>query len=183
MTTTAAQITAEQITADTWREFTIKFDTEDCTRCGGTGYVIFSNVDGGRCFSCGGGKKIRTRAAERAYKLDQANRVELMGRLPEQLKVGDVIWFVWGNRNAWRTITMINHREGSWGVIQGQPHKFDDTVTFTVPNVNTTVSMSIRAADDPNGQFKILVRTDEAMAERFRRLIGVPGVAITRKTT
>lgn len=54
--------------ATTAAAISIKFETESCGRCGGTGYYGPTCVNGGRCFKCGGGKTQRTRAGEFARK-------------------------------------------------------------------------------------------------------------------
>lgn len=47
---------------------TLRFDTEACSRCGGTGQYSYCQMHGTTCFKCSGKKVQQTRAGARAFK-------------------------------------------------------------------------------------------------------------------
>lgn len=70
----------------------IKFGTENCERCDGTGRHSYNPVDGDRCFKCkGSGKQLsrRGRQAREAYDAAIKDYCTLPG---SELQAGDVIW-------------------------------------------------------------------------------------------
>lgn len=45
---------------------TITYEATECSRCGGTGHYSYNQMDGTRCFKCGGSKKQLTKRGKAA---------------------------------------------------------------------------------------------------------------------
>lgn len=87
----------------TWSEI---FESETCTRCGGTGQYSFNQIDGTMCYGCRGAKRKLTKrgAAAREY-------LHWLQSVPaKHVKPGDRIY-----SDGWRTVTDV--RPGSTGWI------------------------------------------------------------------
>lgn len=66
---------------------TLRFETESCSRCGGSGQYSFCTMYGSTCFKCGGSKRQYTRAGKVAMAAwhahrDEATRVDATDVLP-----------------------------------------------------------------------------------------------------
>lgn len=83
----------------------VEYEREPCTRCGGSGEYSFNQVDGTRCFKCGGlGKQLTKRGAAAAKFAD-----ELLVRPIEEVPEGQT--FVcdgWGVRHKF--CTAVEHK-------------------------------------------------------------------------
>jgi hypothetical protein len=94
----------------------VVYETETCTRCGGSGTFSFNQITGPRCFKCNGNKVVYTKRGEaaRAY----ANKLRT---LPvSDIEVGQRIY--WG-RGGRCTVTAIDapKRTGKRLVEDGPP--------------------------------------------------------------
>lgn len=69
-----------------------KFETQPCSRCGGTGNFSFNQVTGTTCFKCNGSGKQATRAGASANKKVNAMLDALWNTPIEDLKPGDLVW-------------------------------------------------------------------------------------------
>ncbi|MEV8056531.1 hypothetical protein AB0P37_08380 [Streptomyces antimycoticus] len=85
---------------------TLKFETEDCTRCDGTGKHSFNPMHGHVCFKCKGSKRSLTRRGKAARAAFEAEITKWCSQPMWALSVGDVIWHRMANgRQGWVTIT------------------------------------------------------------------------------
>lgn len=66
-----------------------QFETETCSRCGGTGRYSFNQMDGDRCYGCGGkGIKLTKRgAAAREF------YIKLLSKPASEIVAGETIYF------------------------------------------------------------------------------------------
>lgn len=62
----------------------LKFERQDCTRCGGSGRYSFNQVDGDRCYGCGGKGVTLTKRGAAAHRF----YVELTSILASEVMVG-----------------------------------------------------------------------------------------------
>lgn len=61
------------------------FETKTCSRCGGSGSYSYNQIDGSRCYGCGGsGLQYTKRGAIAKVKYQEMRKI-----LPENAKVGD----------------------------------------------------------------------------------------------
>lgn len=72
----------------------LKFETETCGRCGGTGHYSYNQISGTRCFGCEGKKVRLTKRGEAAKKFAD----ELRETLITDVKVGERIYWGQGGR-------------------------------------------------------------------------------------
>jgi hypothetical protein len=80
----------------------IKFETENCDRCDGTGMHSYNTMHGRTCFKCKGSGKQLSRSGVAARKAYDA-AIERYCTLPgSELQAGDVIWdFKTSTRKGW----------------------------------------------------------------------------------
>src|SRR5687768_50193 len=69
----------------------IKYDTEECTRCGGTGHYSFNQITGTRCFKCQGRTTQLTRQARKVSDWMQAWAEQHLVVAASTLEPGDRI--------------------------------------------------------------------------------------------
>lgn len=90
----------------------MEFDTVDCIKCGGTGFISrFAGIANGVCFMCAGSKKSpagpKARAISKAFNEAKA-KISEMKRIPiSDLKVGDTIKMMYMNGSRWEKILEI----------------------------------------------------------------------------
>lgn len=87
-------------------------ETEACGRCGGTGHYSYNQVDGTRCYGCGGsGRRYtkRGRAAREYWQWLQQTTVETV-------QVGDRLF---DNMHGWVTVTGVVAHEAKRGNAHG----------------------------------------------------------------
>jgi hypothetical protein len=81
------------------------FEIQVCGRCGGSGRYSFNQIDGDRCFGCGGSGKVFSKrgAAARAYYLKS------MERPISELKPGDYVLdsVGIGPRKVWQKVDKV----------------------------------------------------------------------------
>lgn len=84
----------------------LRYETTECTRCGGSGRYSFNLMHGSVCYGCGGtGKKLTPLGERQKAALIAAQTVPV-----EQLQVGWKVWTsVWGGGNTWQRIVEIEH--------------------------------------------------------------------------
>lgn len=63
------------------------FETETCSRCGGTGEYSYCQSHGTTCFKCGGKKYVLTKRGQEA----QRYFIELQSKNASEVKEGDII--------------------------------------------------------------------------------------------
>lgn len=95
-------------TADT--KLTDVLETEDCGRCGGTGHYSYNQIDGTRCYGCGGkGTRYtkRGRAARDYWRW-------LLTTEARFIAAGERIWVDGGpfSRSGWKTVESVEARPG-----------------------------------------------------------------------
>lgn len=81
------------------------FESESCSRCGGSGKYSFNHMDGDRCYGCGGtGLKLTARGSA-ARKLFE----DSMEKVVKDLQVGDKVFTHIGlsSNRVWQTIAAI----------------------------------------------------------------------------
>ena len=80
------------------------FDTEPCSRCGGTGQYSFNQVDGTRCYGCSGtGAKIVRKHAAMAREWAEALR-KVKQPIVSDIEPGDMI----ARHGKWVTVERID---------------------------------------------------------------------------
>ena len=92
---------------------TTTFEFTTCGRCGGSGQYSFNQIDGTRCYGCGGtGLKLTKRGAAAKAHYDAA-----LIHVASELSVGDQIFtqIGLGARRFWQTITAIEADEHNPG--------------------------------------------------------------------
>ena len=111
----------------------IRYETEACSRCGGSGHYSYNQISGTRCFKCGGGKTQLTRRGARArtavesYKTDLRRKILRIDLIP-----GDAILInVGGGRHVARRIETVDPKVYSWTPV-GEPKKYAVDVTIVV---------------------------------------------------
>ena len=82
-----------------------KFESESCSRCGGSGKYSFNHMDGDRCYGCRGTGYKLTKRGQAAYALYR----HLLTRKGSDMAVGMQILteIGAGSRKVWQTITEI----------------------------------------------------------------------------
>lgn len=92
------------------------YETETCTRCGGSGHFSYNRMTGTRCFKCRGEKVCYTKRGAAAANF----ATELRKQAVETVQIGDRIY--WGNGGR-MTVTAIDgprpsgvsvKRDGEW---------------------------------------------------------------------
>jgi len=81
------------------------FETETCSRCGGTGQYSYNQIDGSRCFGCSGRKVRLTKRGTAAQNWYHHHQMKPLA----ELQVGDRVWeenFFAGYR-AWFRVDRI----------------------------------------------------------------------------
>jgi len=64
------------------------FETDTCSRCGGSGHYSFNQIDGTRCYGCNGrGRRFTKRGAEAKRFYD-----ELRSKRVRDIEVGDLVY-------------------------------------------------------------------------------------------
>lgn len=64
-----------------------EFETETCSRCGGSGSYSYCQMYGTTCFKCGGHKRVFTKRGQAAFAWLKSQRM----RKVSELKVGDAV--------------------------------------------------------------------------------------------
>lgn len=90
----------------------IRFETSECGRCGGTGRYSFNQIDGDRCYGCGGSTRALTRKGKAARKAYDDLVDELLTVTYGDLSIGEVIWHnlsqsLTGTRMGWTKVESI----------------------------------------------------------------------------
>lgn len=81
----------------------IRYETEVCGRCCGSGRYSYNSMDGDLCYGCGGNGKTYTKAGRRAKLAVAARRMEVVGVPVETLQPGG--HFKNDSRNkGWRNV-------------------------------------------------------------------------------
>lgn len=99
-------------TANRTAGITVKFETTDCSRCGGTGEFGPRSVNGGRCFSCAGSRVVLSRSGKAAKKRYDAI-IAKMDRTVEDIEPGDIIQArlakgLLSSATAWIKVTSVS---------------------------------------------------------------------------
>lgn len=96
----------------------LTFETQVCTRCGGTGQHSFNQRDGFICWGCGGSGKSHTKAAGKAINSLKKLKEERMSVIVTELKKGDKVFY----DGKWRDITEQPHMTESCTISGGVKH-------------------------------------------------------------
>jgi hypothetical protein len=95
------------------------FEAKSCGRCGGSGKYSFNQIDGDRCYGCGGTGIVRTKRGTAAYVM----YVESQKRPLLDLKVGEYLWDdTFGYKAKWLPITEIDLSGLHTGTCNGVPY-------------------------------------------------------------
>lgn len=122
----------------------IQFETEDCTRCGGTGRFSFNPRDGHTCFKCRGSKVQLTRRGTAARKAYDAVMDE-MDKTVGALELGDRVQVRGGDgRKRWLTVCNL---------------EASSPMTSTVGSVTTIVDARIVDYKERPGRWIVGVTT------------------------
>lgn len=98
----------------------LRFETTECTRCGGSGSYGPVQVEGGRCFTCLGKGIMLTRRGRLAKSFLDEN-LETMNKALEDIVPGERVWLELGMSNVYRWMTVTeshadNLNPGRWTV-------------------------------------------------------------------
>jgi hypothetical protein len=87
----------------------LKFDTTECSRCGGSGRYSYNQIHGDRCYGCGGTGQVYTKAAVAAKKIwDPIARPEIA---LTELRVGMKVR--WQTMSGWIVGPVISIEDDS----------------------------------------------------------------------
>lgn len=112
------------------------YDYRTCKRCGGTEEVLhISNLDGGRCYGCGGKGKVLTARGQKDYQryLDARKAAMIMKR-PAELTPGDKIKVYSEGRGPWYTVESVKEED----IVQNNGRRL---IAVTLPDYNMTPYM------------------------------------------
>tara|TARA_R110000796_G_C14469490_1_gene425416 strand:- start:96 stop:557 length:462 start_codon:yes stop_codon:yes gene_type:complete len=104
----------------------LKYETETCSRCSGSGHYSYNQMTGSRCFKCHGRTTVYTKRGLAARKFAD----ELRDLPVTDIKIGDRIY--WGRKGA-LTVTAISEP-----VKSGYKQVFDCGLTLVEDAVNIT---------------------------------------------
>ncbi|MFD9205921.1 hypothetical protein ACFVZM_06535 [Streptomyces sioyaensis] len=86
----------------------IAFETENCSRCDGTGRYSYNPMHGRMCFKCKGAKRTLTQRGQAARKAYDDAVDMYCGVLLWEVVPGDVIWHTKANgRKGWVTVRSV----------------------------------------------------------------------------
>ena len=98
----------------------IRFNTQACRRCSGTGKFSWNSADGDRCYGCGGKGKVRTAAAKRAAAALTGWLTENASVSVADVKAGDTIWWsAWPGKAGWAVVESVEEGTGSAAFTNG----------------------------------------------------------------
>jgi len=98
----------------------MQFETESCSRCGGTGHYSYCSAHGTICFKCKGSGKQLSRAGARTKDRVQAAFSELWDTTIDQVHPGDIVWAAaYGLAHKWRRVISVGP-SASYGITNGQ---------------------------------------------------------------
>lgn len=66
----------------------IGFECQVCPRCSGTGQYSYNQIDGSRCFKCGGAKIVLTKRGQAARTFFIASQQRILS----EIQVGEFVW-------------------------------------------------------------------------------------------
>ena len=100
----------------------IRYETTECSRCGGTGQYSYCTMYGSTCFKCAGKKYQLTRKGAYARKVMQTWKTQNIAKHASELQPGEQvlcdIMDVYGsnvvNRRAWREVLRYEKIKGVW---------------------------------------------------------------------
>lgn len=92
----------------------IVYDTKECGRCAGCGRYSYNQIDGDRCYGCGGSGKVLTPQAKRVKARVVAERESFCRVSPPELKVGDVIEVSSMRGRRWEKVTSIESADRTY---------------------------------------------------------------------
>lgn len=164
----------------------IKFQTDDCSRCGGTGRMPYSAY-GGVCFKCNGHGKTMTAAGRAARKTFLATRAAACSRKrADEVVPGDRIStdLAGTGSNGFKTVIEIEQKSSSLRkateaeIADGSATHGEYTRDETKINIEfAKVTMPI--ARDA----EVLVFSEEAQRTAIQKVLKRKGVIVTDSTT
>ncbi|MEU9752182.1 hypothetical protein AB0D90_03470 [Streptomyces althioticus] len=144
---------------------TIRFEFEDCTRCGGTGHFSFNMMEGTICRRCRGRKRTITRRGNTAYTRWKEQIDARLSTPVVDLKPGDVVYSDASNvagmpvfyPTRWRTVVRIERTDHGDSTsltvvfrarngeerVHGNCVPADQLDTFTVPRLDRALLKEI----------------------------------------
>lgn len=83
----------------------IRFDTKPCSRCGGSGRYSYNQIDGDRCYGCGGaGVQLSKKGAAARKAYDEA--IDAVSLRPAfTVRAGDRVQYP--GRRGWQTVERV----------------------------------------------------------------------------
>lgn len=98
----------------------LRFETETCFRCGGTGHMPFAAY-GGKCFKCHGHGKTMTAAGRSARKLyDELTAAACTTKQAWEVEVGETVAYASDTGNRWFTVAGRDFSSTSGSVVDGR---------------------------------------------------------------
>lgn len=130
------------------------FEHRECSRCGGSGHYSFNQIDGTRCYGCGGTGRQWTKAdaplVAEYHELAKPLRETTAGRLEvgEDVLLGER-YFAEGRRmRRWVTIESIEVDESQWSSASGSREDGTWHVTGYYRTLHFTNGTSERMSDN-----------------------------------
>lgn len=132
------------VTVDMLAGHSLRFETEPCGRCGGTGHFSWNALTGSRCFDCNGTKTRLTRSGKAARQRFEDALAE--GAVPaRELTAGDIV----RDDRRWRRVVEIEVRDVTDGTPMGYWERSNESMMAAGPDADTRLWMHI--ADGPEG--------------------------------
>lgn len=151
----------------------LKFERQDCTRCGGSGRYSFNLMDGDRCFGCAGrGITLTKRGAAAQRWLKEKRQVEVSTlKVGDRIKSGGLVFTI-------QKITQETHCSKSMvnGVWVDNPpalHLHGKTTGYVV-GPTSKVELQPRTNDE------LIAQLTEAL--EYEATLGVSGKPLKRRT-
>ncbi len=134
---------------------TIRFETEKCRRCGGTGLHSFNRTDGSVCYGCSGRGVARTENAKQAAEMLKKLAAKLGSIAVAELEPFDVIR-VHGRKSGWSVVVAVEDDELNVGrvdvTLEGNRHvNYPGDMTLRRPLTEEERGIYVAAALEMSG--------------------------------
>mgnify|MGYP003127642138 FL=1 len=150
------------------------WETETCSRCGGTGNYSSHILYGTKCFKCRGAKILFTKRGIVAKKYYQESlKVDV-----SKIKLGDLIW----EDNGWYRVQEITHIGISQGSVSGVPYEhqiygFRIGAEYTT---NSCINVKRYPQDENGKSCKVAFKKNLAKALEYQSKLGKHGKVLKK---
>lgn len=136
----------------------IRYETVECSRCGGTGHYSYNPMDGTICFKCRGAKRTSSKKGAAAREKVEEFKMSLYSVAAGDVEPGTQLHFT---RYGWRTVTKMEEDRLNEGMV-----------------ILRTKAMSFHV--QPSDRYKARP-TPEEWAQTIEFARALPGVQIIEK--